>query len=74
MENGQLITCEPCELIEVYHDDSHTSWSHPDHKARECTFDEWLRKWHTHVATLCESSTYLDTHAYTCDTCLCMCI
>ena len=56
MDDGLLAALDPSELIEAYADASHTSWQHLDHKKRECSYDEWLRKWNTHVLTGCARS------------------
>ena len=51
IEDDKLLSLEPLELVEVYHELDRLAWAHPAHGQRECTYDEWYRKYQTFLAT-----------------------
>tara|TARA_B110001469_G_C9295144_1_gene161333 strand:- start:188 stop:445 length:258 start_codon:yes stop_codon:yes gene_type:complete len=67
VEDDKLACVYPVERVEAYHEHDSIAWAHADHKQRECTYDEWLKKYMTFLATgfaTCTRACYMHMHMH----------
>jgi len=67
VEDDKLACVYPVERVEAYHEHDSIAWAHAGHKQRECTYDEWLKKYMTFLATgfaTCTRACYMHMHMH----------
>ena len=63
VQKGKLVALYPIERVEAYHTSHKISWAHKDHPARDCSYDEFMKKVHTNIQTGCVAFICTHTHA-----------